>query len=283
MKLNIVKRLLGDYPLSPSGADDGIFCNISKDSAKRKAGFTLIELMVVIVIVNLLSGVAIPKTTELIEKTKERTDMLKLFYLRDAMNRALYEGDVHNRGQGGTSGCSNNSSGDLDKYLSDPKGVSLFIIEKHSSFPANYQGTHRNANGNNMCGLTFGGGFWASALKESGFEAVSAIVEDRAAGDKFNKNSKLYTTKQVKVDGGGTWTRTYPSNPIFKSKALGSDYGSKGANQVRVSMRVRWSGCDPNSHSLDVFFLNESTQKPLQGVFTTFSTFTSFECKTKKK
>ena len=55
----------------------------------RKAGFTIIELMVVIIIVNLLSGVAIPKLTELIERTRERVDLLKFYYLRDALNRAL--------------------------------------------------------------------------------------------------------------------------------------------------------------------------------------------------
>lgn len=246
---------------------------------KWKGGFTIVELMVVIIIVNLLSGVAIPKTTELIEKSKERVDMLKLFYLRDAIDRALYEDDVHNITEGTKCGDVQSSKSDLDKYLSSKNGVSLFVIEKHSVFETNYQGVHRNAKENNMCGLVYDGGFWNTALKEAGFEAVAAIVSDRANGNNFNRKSALYTTKDVKTDGGSTWTRTFPTNPIFKSKALSSDYNSKGENQSRITMRARWKNCDPNSHSVDVFFMNEATKKPLQGVFTTFATMADFNAK----
>jgi prepilin-type N-terminal cleavage/methylation domain-containing protein len=44
----------------------------SRTCSKKKAGFTIVELMVVIIIVNLLSGVAVPKCTDLIEKTREK-------------------------------------------------------------------------------------------------------------------------------------------------------------------------------------------------------------------
>ncbi len=181
-------------------------------------GFTIVELMVVIIIVNLLSGVAVPKVTELIEKSKERVDMLKLFYLRDALDRSLYEDDVHNITEGSRGLCGNSTNEKLDNYLSDKKGVSLFVIEKHSALPANYQGVHSKASGNNMCGLTYGGGFWSTALKESGFEAVSAIIEDRAPGDsKIKTNSPLYTTERLSPASETTWTRTYPTTPIFIS------------------------------------------------------------------
>ena len=52
---------------------------VNKKALSKKAGFTIIELMVVIIIVNLLSGIAVPKCTVLIEKAKERVDMLKLY------------------------------------------------------------------------------------------------------------------------------------------------------------------------------------------------------------
>ena len=256
-----------------------VFNRLYNTSQKKKAGFTIVELMVVIVIVNLLSGVAIPKVTELIEKSKERVDMLKLFYLRDAIDRAIYESDIHNIDESTKCGNVTSSKSELDKYLSSKEGVSLFVIEKHSVFASNYQGVHNKAAGNNMCGLVYDGGFWATALKESGFEAVSAIVSDRANGNKFNKQSKLYTTVDVKTDNGQTWTRTYPTNPIFKSRALSTDNLSKGTNQSRITMRARWKNCDPNSNSVDVFFLNESTRKPLQGVFTVFSTMTNYDAK----
>ena len=49
-------------------------------------------------------------------------------------------------------------------------------------------------------------------------------------------------------------------------------------------MRVRWKDCNSDTHSLDVFFLNETTQKPLAGVFTTFATMNDFDsCHPKKK
>lgn len=264
------------------------FCSLQapKDAGRNnmKAGFTIIELMVVIVIVNLLSGVAVPKLTDLIEKTRERIDLMKLYHLRDALDRALYEDDVHNIQEGNKCGSQTTSSSDLDKFLSEEKGVSLFVIERHSVLPSNYQGVHRNATGNNMCGLIYDGGFWNTALKESGFEAVAAIVADRAAGDNNIKtNSPLYTAQKMSPASGTTWTRTYPTKPIFVSKALGSDYRSVSTNQSRLTMRVRWKDCNPDSHSLDVFFLNETTQNPLIGGFTTFSTMNDFKCPAKKK
>lgn len=252
---------------------------VNKKALSKKAGFTIIELMVVIIIVNLLSGIAVPKCTELIEKAKERVDMLKLYYLRDAIERALYENDVHNISEGAKCGNATSNKSKLDEYLSSKKGVSLFVIERHDSFTANYQGIHDKAKENNMCGLVYDGGFWNTALKESGFEAVAAIVSDRANNNSFNRSSKLYTTKDVTTVNNKTWTRTYPTKPLFQSKAMTSDYGAKGENQSRITMRARWRNCDPSSHSIDVFFMNESTHKPLQGVFTTFATMANYDAK----
>ena len=69
---------------------------VSKKSAQNrwKGGFTIIELMVVIIIVNLLSGVAVPQLTDYIEKSRQKIDLMKLYYVRDALDRALYEDDV---------------------------------------------------------------------------------------------------------------------------------------------------------------------------------------------
>ena len=58
---------------------------------KRKKGFTLIEVMVVTIVMGILAGVAVPSIFGLVERSKEKVDLLKFYYLRDALNRALLE------------------------------------------------------------------------------------------------------------------------------------------------------------------------------------------------
>lgn len=221
-----------------------------------KGGFTIVELMVVIIIVNLLSGVAVPKLTDLIEKTKEKIDLIKIYELRDALNRALYEDDIHNidttNGIGGS--CGNNSTNNLDKALASNTGVGLFVIERHSSMPVNYQGKLSGTNTYNMCGLLFTGGFWYTALKEAGFGAVADIVADRAAGNKFKENSPTYTWVKQDKKNGIEWDRTYPTRPVFQSKFFNNDASMKGTSQNKIVLKIRWSGGNPNSHSLEIFF-----------------------------
>ena len=282
MLYNLIKKInsaLAKGLESKSGISD---CP-QKSILKRKSGFTIVELMVVIIMVNLLSGVAIPKCTGLIEKSKERIDMLKLYYLRDAMDRALYEDQVTNMSDAKCGNVKNDAT-QLNNYMKQKLGVSLFVIETHQIAKANYQGVHNKASGNNMCGLLIGGGFWYTALKEAGMEAVADIVADRANNNKFNYNSKTYTTESYKVDDKNTWTRTYPTNAVFKSKALngGNDRAYTGTNQKRLTMRVRWLNCDENSHSVEVFMYDETKKAPLQGQFTTFftgSNFNTSKCK----
>ena len=125
----------------------GEFCSLQtpKDAVqnKRKAGFTLIELMVVIIIVNLLSGVAVPKLTDMIERTRQRLDVMKLYYLRDALNRALYESEYDNINEGTYGSCGTVTKAKLDTALK--YGMALFIIQRSSYMPANYQGVHSSA------------------------------------------------------------------------------------------------------------------------------------------
>ena len=122
---------------------------------KWKGGFTLIELMVVIIIVNLLSGIAIPKCTDLIEKSREKMDVLKLYYLRDALNRALYESEYDNNtlssNKSGYTACKDVSKANLDKGLKE--GLALFIIQRSKTMPVNYQGVHSTAGTNNIADI----------------------------------------------------------------------------------------------------------------------------------
>ena len=230
------------------------FCSLKTPEGaaqhKWKGGFTLVELMVVIAIVNLLSGIAIPKLTDLIEMSRERIDVMKLYNLRDALNRALYEDEYDNIQTGSYGSCGAVNKTKLDASLKE--GLALFIIQRSSYMPANYQGTHSSANTNNMCGLTFTNGFWNTALKDAGFGAVADIIKDRANGDKINTKSNTYTA--VKNDMNNKWWRTYPTNPIFISSFLKNDATQVTASNASIVLYVKWSGGNPDSHSLEVYF-----------------------------
>lgn len=262
----------------------------------RKAGFTIIELMVVIIIINLLSGVAIPKVTDLIEKSKERIDLLKFFYLRDALDRALYEDDVTriDETEGSKCGSTVNNANTLSNWLEEEKGVSLFIIELHDKFPPNYQAENnsRTKDNHNMCGLLSTDGFWSQAFRDAGFGAVADIVYARAKGAKNDRDFKNYPGDYVvkKETGAGssgneTWYRTYPKTPLFESKVMNGDPLAKSGNngQNRYSFKIRWTNCDKNTHSLDVFLAKDGSTNVLTSrLGTVFSTATNMTCPAKK-
>lgn len=222
---------------------------------KWKGGFTIVELMVVIIIVNLLSGIGIPKVTELIERSKERIDLLKLYYLRDAINRHMYESDLF---LGADSTVKNGDN--FASYLMSDDGAALFIIELHDVMPANYQGEHWRANTNNVNQLSYKDGFLSTVLRESGFEAIADIVEQRNKYTGGNaskiKSSATYIAETVNNGEYGDYVRTYPRNPIFKSKILNGSYSASGDQQFRVALKIQWTGKNPNSHSVEVFFAN---------------------------
>ena len=256
--------------------------NIRQEVAKKnrgKLGFTIVELMVVIIIVNLLSGVAIPKLTGLIERTRQKVDLMRLYHLRDALNRALYETDIYtNDGTVGTSGCKDISGDNMDTYLRDARGMLLFVVEQNSVWEVNYQGSGKGAGTNNMCGLMIAGGFWSTAFKDAGFGAISDIINARAHGDDFTTYaSPTYVAKQL----SNGWWRTYPTEPIFISRFMNNDR-STGTNQTRFAMKVQWTGRNPESRSIEVFFAEDTKtwQESLlsrQGVC--FSTYGQAGCK----
>lgn len=251
---------------------------------KRKAGFTIVELMVVIIIVNLLSGVAVPKCTDLIEKARERIDLLKFFYLRDALDRALYEDDAFRIDESAKCGSVQNSKKNLSSWLSTEQGVSLFVIELHDSYPANYQAENKNrtSDNQNMCGLLSSEGFWLQAFKDAGFGAVADIVYARAKGAKNESQFKNYpgdynvtTVTNAGSKHNETWARTYPKTPLFVSRVLNNDpLAASGNNgQNRYSMKIRWTNGNPNSHSLEVFLAKDGSANVLQSrLGTCFST-----------
>lgn len=222
---------------------------------KKKGGFTIIELMVVIIIINLLSGVAVPKLTDYIEKTRQKIDLMKLYYLRDALNRALYEDDASRIDESTTCSGRKNNKDNLSKWLASKDGVTLFIIELHDILPANYQPDNKNriSDNQNMCGVLTSEGFWNDALRDAGFGAVANILIDRQSG-KY-KQDKGYTAYKVKINNQDWW-RTFPTQPLFISRALNGDptaakTGVGGQN--RYNFKIRWLNGNEKTHSLEVF------------------------------
>jgi len=59
---------------------------------RRSAGFTLIELMIVVAIIGILAAIAIPKFAELIRKSSEGASKGNLGSLRSALS--IYYGDM---------------------------------------------------------------------------------------------------------------------------------------------------------------------------------------------
>jgi prepilin-type N-terminal cleavage/methylation domain-containing protein len=173
---------------------------------KKKDGFTLIELMVVIVIMGVISAVAVPNIFGLVEKSREKVDLMKLFYLRDAINRALIEDEAALSNSAYIADASGdektNRQNKLDGALEGNQGVTLFVIEVKNGVSVNVQGSHGKANDNvNMCQLIGSGGTWYTALKESGFDGVADIVASRLNKTDYNKLDQSSSSYYAKKDG----------------------------------------------------------------------------------
>ncbi|WP_405341971.1 prepilin-type N-terminal cleavage/methylation domain-containing protein [Fibrobacter sp.] len=231
-----------------------------------KRGFSLIEVMVVIVVLGVLSGIAVPKIMGYTEKTKEKADLMKLYCLRDALNRALLENDAalykSSFVSSGKQAADNLSK--LKTKLASETGVDLFVIEMRPDLNTNIQNNHASINKDSeMSKLIGDSGTWYDALKDAGFNGVADILIARNNGSyKKGDGATYYSTPYQQ--GKDTYYRTYPKDQIFMSYLLNrgksaglSGITSQGSNKTnyRLTMSFQWSQMDSTSNSVEVALL----------------------------
>ena len=258
-------------------------CAVQTDRlAHYRKGFTFVEIMVVIVILGVLSAVGVPKVFGIVEKTREELDVLKLFYLRDALNEALLDdSDALSNSDYITKEKDQAKKSQkyeaLSKALKGDQGVTLFVMELKNGVSINVQGSHGSANNSvNMCQLIGSAGTWYEALSRAGFDGVADIVKARLNKTDFNKVDQSKTSYTANKDGNN-W-RTAPKKPMFVSQSL--NHGKDNSN-FRLSMNIQWSGKNEGSHSVEVFLLTNggkwnSAYKGDQGIC--FSTYGPIGC-----
>ena len=233
-----------------------------ENKAKRfNRGFTLIEVMIVIAIMGFLAAIAVPKIYGIIERSRENIDRLKLFYLRDALNRALVESEdaLYN------SDYASSNKKKLRDKLATAEGVDLFVIEMHPNHPNNIQSAHTSINkGSQFSKLVGNTGIWYDALKESGFNGVAEILDARNNGGDLTKDGETYVSYSYKDVNNQTQYRSYPKEPLFISHLLnhGKSAGldnihHQGGNKTnyRVTVSFQWTAMDSTSRSVEASLL----------------------------
>ena len=223
-----------------------------EDKVRRcNHGFTLIEVMVVIIIMGFLAGILVPIALGAIERSRENIDRMKLFYLREALNRALVvsEDALYNN-------PSSISSTSLDSALMSTAGVDLFILEMRPDLPGNVQSRHSNINGGSqMSKLVGNGGTWYDALKESGFNGVADILVARENGNSWKQDGATFYSQEYTDAWGKKDYRTYPKEQLFISKLLnyGPEAGpKKGQTNYRVKVSFQWHEKNKDSRTVEV-------------------------------
>lgn len=90
--------------------------------------------MIVIVIMGVLAAVAVPNLFGVIERSREKLDLMKLWYVKNAVERNLIGHDYSiftsiSGAMTGNWGDACKKSSTLDNYLLDKSGMTLFGVD----------------------------------------------------------------------------------------------------------------------------------------------------------
>lgn len=219
------------------------------NKSKKNTGFSLIEIMVVIVILGILSTVAVPKLFGVVERSRERLDLIKLWNIKKAVERNLVGHDysVFTSISGATTGnwgslCKESCT--LDMYLKDKSGMTLFGVDVAQTTPRYRKGTA------NM-DESYQNGFLADVLKESGFEVMARCLLGRGGtGGLRTCSQKPFESRSLntKISEGGV---AATHNGTYSVKIKWQNVGTKKENGQNVSYPaskdvIVWIGGDWN-------------------------------------